>query len=615
MPRKITSNILAWSLLLLALLPGALLFWELSGGGISEGGSLVQPSLTVTDGSETLFNLQGGWHFQPGDDSSWSAPDFDDSSWGRKPVPGRWSIGGYPEHGQMAWYRLSLTLPPETARDHRSGKLLAFSAGKIMSAYEVYAGGQLLGGVGKIGSQQDTQYDRQLLYMIPQSAVADDGRLLVALRVWGGSEAAVNAWGGGPYAGTFMLGDARALTFRGVIGGLPGLLFCALTIAFGAHHLMIYLRNRSLPAYLWFAMVAIDIAVYGLMLTQWKFLLPLPFVLLKKLEFFTLYLFPALALQMLWTLTDQRFNRITRAYQAYFVVVALLVLLVPGQVVHFYTLSLWQASVLPIFIVVPWVLVKRWRAGNREARIILPAVALFLTTCFNDLMIDVVNHDGPRLMPLGFIAMLIGMSISLIGRFTRMFTRLELEVEQRTTELRDANRRLVEAAREDPLTGVLNRRGFTEEAEAEITRMQRTGEGFSVVLADVDYFKRFNDEYGHVCGDHVLKRVAAILHQNTRDIDQIGRWGGEEFILLLPGTDAEGAAVLAEKLREAIAVNVFEFQGKQMNLTLTFGVSAFRAGDTLDSCIARADTALYHGKKNGRNRVMIGKRTGLSVVS
>ena len=128
-------------------------------------------------------------------------------------------------------------------------------------------------------------------------------------------------------------------------------------------------------------------------------------------------------------------------------------------------------------------------------------------------------------------------------------------------------------------------------------------------------FKQFNDLHGHVCGDHVLKRVAEILQERTRDVDRVARWGGEEFIFLLPETDTEGGAVLAEKLREAIASNLFEFDDQRLGITMTFGIAAFRKGESLDSCISRADTALYHGKEGGRNKVMIGNYKGLSLVN
>ncbi|MFV8819160.1 diguanylate cyclase [Haliea sp. E17] len=561
------------------------------------------------------LELRAQWHFQPGDDSGWAAPGYDDSNWQRLSLPHRWERGGYPETGQMAWYRLTLQFPLEVmASDNLRGQL-AISIGKVMNAYELYAGGRRLGGVGRMPPFAQGIYDQQQFYVIPEAQISAEGRLVLALRVWGGEDAAVAAWGGGPYAGSFLVGDYRSLILRGVVGGLPGLLFCALSLAFGAHHLLLYLRNRSLRAYLWFSLLAVDMAIYGLMLSQWKYLLPFEFLTLKKTEFVSLYIFPALASQLLLTLIDRHVAWPLRVYQFGYLVAGALVILVPGAWILYASLPLWQLSVVPIFVFLPLALWREARRGNREARTILPAVALFLATCIYDLLIEVLHLEGIRLMPLGFLAMLMGMSFSLVNRFTCMFNELEQEVAQRTAELIDANMQLVEAARIDPLTGMLNRRGFTEEAEAEMSRMARSGERFSIILADVDYFKRFNDEYGHICGDNVLRRMSEILYQRTRDIDQIARWGGEEFIMLLPETDTEGAVVLAEKLRHAVENAEFDFGGERMRITMTFGVSAFRTGDTLDSCIARADTAMYHGKKNGRNRVMIGKSSSLSVVS
>ncbi len=603
----------AWTFLLLALLPGFALL--AASYCISSGAPVTDLNAISAAQLERGLRIDGHWQFQPGDDPAWADPGYDDGNWSAKTVPSRWEGGGYPESGQMAWYRLTLQVPEDWLALRGTSSTLAVAIGKVMSAYEVYAGGRLLGGVGSLPPAGEAVYDQQKFYIVPESAIDGQGRLVIALRVWGGSDALVSGWGGGPYSGGFMLGESGGLMLRGIVKGIPSLLFCTLILAFGAHHLLIFLRNRSLPAYLWFGLLALDIAIYGLMLSQWKFLLPVPFVVVKKLEFVAIYLFPALAIQMLWTLIDRPIARWLRVYQSGFLAWVALVALVPGLLIHHYTLTAWQLYTLPVFVLVPWVLVAESYAGNREARTILPAVSLFLLTCLNDLLIDIIFPDGLRLMPLGFIAILMGMSFSMVNRFTRMYNQLEQEVAQRTAELSDANRRLNEAARIDPLTGVLNRRGFTEEAEAEISRMHRNGAGFCVVLADIDFFKRFNDEHGHVCGDHVLKRVADILFERTRDIDQLGRWGGEEFILLLPETESAGAVTLAEKLRDAVEKTDFAFAGQHMHLTMTFGISEFREGDSLDGCIARADTALYHGKKNGRNRVMIGKTSGLSLVN
>lgn len=559
-------------------------------------------------------SLRGQWRFRPGDNLDWAAPGLEDGDWNSIDMPQRWPRGGYPEQQNLGWYRLKLKLGPQL-RGAAEGPILAVRMGKVLSAYELYAGGELVGGVGSLPPLAEVDYDRQRVLTIPQSAVADDGTLVLALRVWGGSSASVDAWGAGPVSGVFMLGDYRKLMLQGMISEVPGLLFCALILAFGIYHLYLFARNRKLDTYLWFGLMAINIAIYGVMLTQWKYLAPLSFLAMKKIEFGAIYVLPALGVQLIWSLLQLPIGRWLRAYQCSFLVAGPLVVLIPGHTIHFHTLIWWQLWTLPIIALTPWVIFRESRAGNPEARTVLLGTLIFLATGVNDLLIDLAHIETSRLAPLGFVAILISMAVSMANRFTSMYTKLETEVAERTAELSEANRQLAEAARVDHLTGLLNRRGFTEEAEAEIRRMFRSGKSFALVLADVDHFKQFNDQHGHVCGDRVLKRVAAILGERTRDVDQVARWGGEEFILLLPETDADGAAVLAEKLRDAVASNLFAFDDLRLSITMTFGVAAFRKGESLDSCIARADTALYHGKEGGRNKVMIGNYKGLSLVN
>ena len=165
------------------------------------------------------------------------------------------------------------------------------------------------------------------------------------------------------------------------------------------------------------------------------------------------------------------------------------------------------------------------------------------------------------------------------------------------------------------LTKALTRRAFMDGARDAFSLAQRHHHPISVMMIDVDHFKQFNDTHGHACGDHVLTRVAGMLRERVRDVDRIARWGGEEFILLLPETDAEGAATLAGKLCQAVSDNVFEYGGQRLAITLTLGVAAYRKGDSLDACIARADSALYRGKEDGRNTVAVNDTGGLSLVN
>ena len=564
-----------------------------------------EPRVSIPD-LQRQFSLSGTWRFKAGDNPAWAAPGFDDSLWGSKSIPGRWPSGGYPESGQIAWYRLTVKLLADGGFGPMDDSHLAMLAGKITSAFEVYAGGQLLGGAGKLPPFAVSDYDRMQVFQIPASAIMPDGRLVLALRVWGGDLTLVKAWGAGPYQSSFVLGGHEDLMLSGlVVKQLPGLLICVLFLGFGFYHLYLYRRNPQLNNCLWFGIMAINVAVYGFMLTQWKYAFDFSFITLKKIEFGSLYVFPAVVIQMLWGLLDSKIERWLKVYQVVFLLLAALVVSVPGLDIHVATLGIFQLLILPLMVLVAALEFRKVREGNKEAKTVFFGLLIFAATCVNDLLIDLAQVDTRRLMPFGFFAIMISMGVSLANKFTASLNQLEREVAERTFELSAANERLEAVACMDPLTHILNRRGFADAAQNEIQRVFRGSEPFSLVLMDIDHFKRFNDTYGHACGDHILVRVTAMLRERIREVDCIARWGGEEFILLLPETDEAAAGVLAEKLRVAVSENYFEYEDKRLAIALTFGVSAYRKGDSFDACVVRADAAMYRGKETGRNKVVL----------
>lgn len=168
--------------------------------------------------------------------------------------------------------------------------------------------------------------------------------------------------------------------------------------------------------------------------------------------------------------------------------------------------------------------------------------------------------------------------------------------EQQATLLQKAHTQSVT----DPLTRIYNRYKLEEALAAEERRALRYGTGFSVIIADIDHFKAVNDSFGHPTGDTVLEEIAAELRGHTRTTDVLGRWGGEEFMIVCVHTRIEVAVGLAELLKRRIAQRRFANIG---GLTVSFGVAAFEPGDTANAVVARADAALYAAKRGGRNRV------------
>jgi len=172
-------------------------------------------------------------------------------------------------------------------------------------------------------------------------------------------------------------------------------------------------------------------------------------------------------------------------------------------------------------------------------------------------------------------------------------------------KLRRLNRELERLSVTDRLTGLYNRLYLDETLVREIRRAERYPAGFSVILLDVDHFKQVNDVHGHPEGDRVLVELSRRLRANTRQTDVVGRWGGEEFMVICPQTEYPGALILAENLRASIAATDFPVAGR---VTVSLGVGCFRLGDQPNDLVARVDVALYQAKTQGRNRV-VGQET------
>lgn len=170
---------------------------------------------------------------------------------------------------------------------------------------------------------------------------------------------------------------------------------------------------------------------------------------------------------------------------------------------------------------------------------------------------------------------------------------------------------LVRAARYDSLTGLHNRGTFLEEFEREVSRCVRGTPAFSLAMFDLDRFKRLNDEFGHPFGDRALKAFAEVLRAGIRKHDTVGRYGGEEFALLMPNTGKETAMRVAERVRRDLEARGIIVEGKRVAVTVSGGVASFgEDGEDWDSLLTAADDALYQAKDAGRNQIMSARKPG-----
>jgi diguanylate cyclase (GGDEF)-like protein len=171
----------------------------------------------------------------------------------------------------------------------------------------------------------------------------------------------------------------------------------------------------------------------------------------------------------------------------------------------------------------------------------------------------------------------------------------------------ESERQLVRIATTDPLTGIFNRRHFLSLAGREQQRAERYGTTFSLLMLDIDHFKRINDTYGHPVGDEAIKAMAGAASKYLRPTDVIGRFGGEEFVVLLPHTDEPGAIIAAERIREAVSQVMVQAGDKVVTFTVSIGAATHAKRVKIDQLLECADQALYAAKQGGRNQVRVGR--------
>jgi diguanylate cyclase (GGDEF)-like protein len=212
----------------------------------------------------------------------------------------------------------------------------------------------------------------------------------------------------------------------------------------------------------------------------------------------------------------------------------------------------------------------------------------------------VLQPHPVRDMPLLYLVCDVGLFVVVVV-FVLLF---ELTKTRGFVKLEQALKTINELAIRDELTGTHNRRYLLGLIEREKDRSDRSGRAFTLCLLDIDFFKRINDTYGHAAGDTVLRQFCKVVQQHVRAVDSFGRYGGEEFMLMLPETPAMDAMVLAERVRQAVEKLRCVDGGSEIVLTVSIGVAEFRHGEQISQTVARADEALYLAKSGGRNRVV-----------
>lgn len=227
-----------------------------------------------------------------------------------------------------------------------------------------------------------------------------------------------------------------------------------------------------------------------------------------------------------------------------------------------------------------------------------------MTAAFIAVVVEGSDPEGAVVQT--FHAALIMGVLPTVYLLAAQLARIRNRLRERKDELKEALKRIEALATIDVLTGLLNRREMHNVLDRQEKMAARQEQGFCICMIDIDFFKRVNDVHGHNMGDEVLRVFAATAQSALRETDVISRWGGEEFLVMMMGTDITLAQTVVERLRTAMSqVSVPTPDGQQLKVTFSAGLARYRRGEPMDSIIERADRALYQAKSEGRNRTLI----------
>jgi len=499
-------------------------------------------------------------------------------------------------------------------------KLLLKTPMRLASSYRIFVNGQLVAETGKPGKtimETQASIGGQIISLPEKSEHIFE--ILI--------HAANFHTNNGKIGGAFQLGEPEqiySLRERALIKDI--FLFSTLLIM-GLYHLGLFSLRRKNRSTLYFGLTSICLSIRTLATGEnlwYEVFRNIPFSWTYTTSHISVYLVaPFLLLFSASIFPKDSHPKVVRLLVILPFFLSIFALITPFE---FFKLTdivnIWIILCTIIYVLyIVAVAVIRKREGSR---IFLSAYLLLFLFAINDILITLININSVPVVSFAFISFILVQSYFLSLRFSNALSvaenfsgALKIKVEERThqleqnlVELNEKNvviskqaEQLKMIAAKDFLTGLSNRRDFLEKANQEEIRFNRTQRVFSIVLLDIDHFKRVNDTFGHECGDKVLIGVARSLEKALRHQDMVARWGGEEFICLLPETENEGALHVAEKIRKSVSDVTHTCNTDDIAVTVTLGVSVFSGNCSLEQSIELADRALYAGKEHGRNQV------------
>jgi diguanylate cyclase (GGDEF)-like protein len=555
------------------------------------------------------------WTYEQGSEQAWSGINFPSNP---------------PDRGEQnrVWFRTRL--PDFTGADPR---IFIYS---IDLAAEVYLEGRRIYAYGDLEPQGRGRFRGWPWHLIPLPAQPSGKQLYV--RVFSDYRD-IGLWG------EVILGSGADQMRRIIKRDIIRITVAAISLTLSLIFLLLYFLRDRQRSFVYLCLITLALVIRVISETHIKQLAlqaPLFFEYVKAISYFVL---PLLVILFLQEILGEAYRRITRFGAA--VVLGLLgstmIGCATGLIRLCDTYLLFDIVAVCTMIFLGILSVKAAAAGNVEARLVCVNFIIFGLLALYSILVtngifpwtDEINYLLLFQFSLGLAVILIRRLVSFQNRLEEYSTKLqsqseelttlnqslEEKVRERTRQLEVANRQLREekitlqiTSITDGLTGVYNRTYALERFDQEVGEAKRYRKKLSVVMFDLDHFKRVNDFFGHQIGDSVLQRVAQIFRYTMRDSDLIGRYGGEEFVIVLPETDCIEAALVAERIRKDVEAQ--EWSEPQLHVTISGGVSEYSGGNA-EQLIRRADSLMYQAKQLGRNRIVsettLNRRSGANA--
>ncbi|MFT6984671.1 MAG: diguanylate cyclase (GGDEF)-like protein [Psychromonas sp.] len=502
----------------------------------------------------------------------------------------------------------------------KTAEPLAISLPTIGTAYRLYVDNELslfVGEAGRTKAQTTGAYQPQILLLTTDKTVID-----LTFHVANYDYNTGGIW----YS--IKMGKVQTLFQEQKLSSMHSMLLGGFLLAIALYNLILFTQRKSDTLPLVFALLCLTLGLREFFVQNYLILNYLPNLTLAQLvriEYFTFFLAAPLIIHFNYLIFSAYFNKRV-VIASYGTALLLTLMLVIQKLESTSTILLVMQLLTPLYIAyVLLITAQACHAQQKGAQALLFGSFVFAFCVINDILYAHEFIQTGYFSSLGLTIYVLSQSYMTgikfnqgfvlsnhLGRqlkrrnlaLEKMILYFEKRVIERTNALAQANTHLQQLAHTDSLTQTANRHGIYPVIEQEEARFKRNGIPYSLATLDLDHFKDVNDQHGHEAGDIMLKECVLTIQKHIRDQDKLARWGGEEFIVLLPETKLHGAAILAEKIRKAIAQLEIKVNGTQMAITATIGVVEVEPGESFDATLKRSDIALFKGKAQGRNKVV-----------